>query len=109
MHHYRLIVIILFLLAGSGSTYAFSLELPQTFLDKEVNPQISEDLQALSPSHLARTADFFKVRINLLSPAIFVGEDFREYSREIAYFSIDRFINPGLSLPDIIFPFHTFL
>ncbi|CAN5125989.1 hypothetical protein BH23BAC2_BH23BAC2_20820 [soil metagenome] len=109
MHHYRLIVIFLFLISGSGFTYAFSSELPQTFLDKEVTSQLSEDFQTLSPSHLAGTAAFFKDRVNLLSPAILVGEDFREYSREIAYFSNNRFIKPGLPLPDIIFPFHTFL
>lgn len=107
MHTPRLILIFIFLLSGTIFSFAFSPDISQK--DNKVSAQIYEDLQILSPSHPTVTVDFYTQRAYFKSYAIPVGENFRKYSREEAYYATHRFIKPGLSLPALIFPFHSFL
>jgi hypothetical protein len=109
MKKIRLLAILLMLLSASNLGHAFSINAISLAIENEVNAQLSEDLVDLSASYLTTTADNLNIRVSFPSNAILAGEDFRLLSKTKAYYFSSRFLKPGLSLPDIIFPFHTFL
>ncbi|MCM4161114.1 hypothetical protein FHG64_08245 [Antarcticibacterium flavum] len=109
MNILRFILILLLLVPTSGQTFAFSIEINDEPLLIEAGSQVSEDFQDLMPSRLSTSFDILKERIFPTYHAVQVKEDNREFSRSKAYSAQNRFITPGLSIPDIIFPFHTFL
>jgi hypothetical protein len=110
MHKFRLILLLLLLLIpASGQTFAFSIEINPYSQIIETGSQVSEDFQDLMPSRLSTSFDILKVRVFPGYPPILVTENNREFSRRRAYCAQSRFIIPGLSIPDTIFPFHTFL
>ncbi len=109
MQNIRLLAVFLMLLSASSTSYAFSLNVIPLPVDNEITSQLSEDLVDLSSSYLTTSADNFNTRISFPSGTILTGEDSRLLSKSKAYYSSSRLLEPGLSLPDIIFPFHTFL
>ncbi len=108
MHRLKLFLIFLFLINACKFTYAFSSNFHHSFSDQEVNFQFSEDISALSPGHLPSTEKLLKVKVNTPFTVNIIGENIEVSSREIAYLSTHRLIIPGLSLPEIIFPFSYF-
>lgn len=110
MQNLRLILILLLLLSGGISGHGFSSEMPETTPIKEYQTEISEDIPELSPSRISSsTSIFLPFRLHSSLGAIPVEVSARENSKAKAYFSCSRFIEPGLSLSDIIYPFHIFL
>lgn len=105
----KLILFFVLLVSTSGHSFAFSFEINDEPLQIEAGSQVSEDLQDLMPSRISPSFDILKERIFPGNPAILVKENIREFSRSKAYCAQCRFITPGLSIPDIIFPFHSFL
>lgn len=102
--------VLFMLLLASSSFHAFSIDAIPIPLDNKITAQqLSEDLVDLSASHLTTSIDNFNTRVNFPSSAILTGEDSRLLSKSRAYYFSCHFLVPGLSLPDIIFPFHTFL
>ncbi|CAM4123210.1 hypothetical protein [Gillisia limnaea] len=109
MQNIRLLAVFLMLLSASSPGHAFSINAIPQPLDNEITAQLSEDLVDLSASYRTTTVDNFNTRISFPSSTILTGEDSRLLSKSKAYFFSSQFLKPGLSLPDIIFPFHTFL
>ncbi len=109
MQKIRLLAVLLMLLSASSAVQAFSIKAIPLALDNEITAQLSEDLVDLSASYLTTIADNFNTRVSFPSSTILTGEDSRLQSKYKAYYVSCRFLKPGLSLPDIIFPFHTFL
>lgn len=109
MQKIRLLAVLLMLLSASSAGHAFSINAISLPLDREITAQLSEDLVDLSASYLTTTANNFNTRVSFPSIAILTGEDIRLLSKYKAYYFSSRFLEPGLSQPDIIFPFHTFL
>lgn len=109
MQNFRLIFVLIMLIFSSGPTYVFSLNTQQAFQEIETGAQISEDFQDLSPSRISASISVIQQHTFTGTPTILSEENCREYSRDKAYFSCSLLIEPGLSPPDIIFPFHTFL
>lgn len=110
MYNLKLILIVILLLLGSsGTNDSFSSERLPFHLENEVGSQVAEDLQELSPSRISSSVDYFQKRIQTYPHATLFVRNSKKISREKAYFSFTHLIEPGLSPPDIIFPFHTFL
>lgn len=109
MQNIKLLAVLLMLLSAGSAGHAFSLNTITLPLDKEITAQLSEDLVDLSTSYRTTTADNFNTRISFPTSTILTGEDSRLLSKSKAYYFSSQFLKPGLSLPDIIFPFHTFL
>lgn len=103
-------IVILLLLSNSAANDSFSSERLSFHVENEVGSQVSEDLQELSPSRISASVDYSQKRIPSFFPhSTPSAENSEKISRENAYFSFTHLIEPGLSPPDIIFPFHTFL
>ena len=109
MFSFRFFLILILLLSGGSTTYLYASELEQFHFDDQIEAQFSEDFGGLSPSHLSTSKDFLNNGSTNYSTNFKYEENTRVQSKTKAYFSINRFIEPGLSLPDIIFPFHIFL
>lgn len=109
MQNLKWILVLVLLLNCGGINYVFSSEVHQSKLNTEAGTQISVDIQELSPSRISTSISFFQERVFPGSHKILSEENCREYSSDKAYFSKSLLIEPGLSPPDIIFPFHTFL
>ena len=109
MSSLRLVLILFLLLTASSTINMFASEIEQTHWNYDVEGQISEDLSELSPSHLSALPDIFKIRPGFSSKTFISEESSRSFSKSKAYFSSNRFIEPGLSKSDLIFPFHIFL
>lgn len=110
MQNFWLVVGFFLLLTGGNTGYGNLSETPANLFEKDVRVQFSEEFEELSPGHVSTsTTEVLNSRSNLLSPAIPAKENSREYSKSKTFFSVYRFIEPGLSLADILFPFHVFL
>jgi len=109
MQNLRLIFVLLMLIFSSGPAYVFSADTQSAFEDTDTGSLISEDFQDLSPSRISTSISFLPEQTFTGSHTIFSEENCRAYSRDKAYLSSSLLIEPGLSPPDIIFPFHTFL
>ncbi len=109
MQNIRTLGVLFMLLLASSSFHAFSTDVNPISLDNEITAQLSEDLVDLSTSHLTTSIDNFNTRLSFPSIAILTGEDSRLLSKSRAYYFSSHFLVPGLSLPDILFPYHTFL
>lgn len=109
MHRIKLILIFLFLINAIKSNLAFSSNFPHSFSDQALNFHLSENIYTLSPGHLPSSQKLSNVKVSTPIIFIVIGENIEVSSRENTYFSTHRLIIPGLSLPEIIFPFHTFL
>lgn len=109
MGNWKLMFVFLLLMGGS-TNFLFSSELPKSGSENTATSYFAEDFQELSPSRLSNsTIDFLNYRFSSsCSTAIPTEEKWCDYSRSKAYFSSSRFIKPGLSLTEIIFPFHFF-
>jgi hypothetical protein len=109
MPNFRLLFIFILLLSSSITTCLNASETDHIAVDSKIESQFSEDLEDLAYSHLSVSKDFLKDRSKEYSTNFKYNENTRKLSRDKAYFSGHRFIQPGLSLPEIIFPFHIFL
>jgi hypothetical protein len=109
MQNLKLILALFLLLTGGGMDYAFSLDKIAFHTNLDKGFELSEDFQELSPSRISSTVDFFQKILDPVHPPILSDENSRESSSDKRYYSEFRFIEPGLGLSDIIFPFHTFL
>lgn len=109
MQNLKLILALFLLLTGGGADYAFSSDKITFEANPDTGFELSEDFQELSPTRISSTVDYFQKRLDPVHPLILSDENCREFSRDKGYFSAFRLIEPGLSLFDIIFPFHTFL
>jgi len=109
MQNIRLLGVLFMLLLASSSFHALSIDAIPVPLNNEIASQLSEDVLDLSASHLTTSIDTFSNRVYFPSSAILTGEDSRILSKSRAYYFTSHYLVPGLSLPDIIFPFHTFL
>lgn len=109
MQHIRLLAVLFLLLSAKTAGYAISLNTAPLNLCDEITVLLSEDQVDLSTSYLTTITDNFNLRPSSLLSTVPTGEDIRLLSRTKAYYYNSRFLKPGLSLPDIIFPFHTFL
>lgn len=109
MPNIRLLAIVLMLLSAGTTTYALSSNVISFSVDKEISSQLVEDQFESSGFYLTTSAENFNTRLSFPSPALLPVEDSQLLSKYRAYYSISRFLEPGLSLPDLIFPFHTFL
>lgn len=107
MSYHRLVLILILLITGSIHMYASVTDQPH--FAGEVESHFSEDSGDLSPGHLSISKDSFKNRVAFHSISFKGEENTREYSKAKAYFLTNRFIEPGLNLSAIIFPFHIFL
>ncbi|MDT0689979.1 hypothetical protein RM549_09305 [Salegentibacter sp. F188] len=105
----KLVLILLLLLCGGSSFTMSASEIDHPEINNELKTQFSEDPGDLSPSYLSTSNFLFKNRLSYYSIAFLGEENSREQSRSKAYFLVHRFIEPGLSLIDIIYPFHIFL
>ncbi len=109
MQNIRLLAVLLILLSAKSAGYAFSINAVPLSLCNEITVLLSEDRIDLSTSYLTTISDNLHNRISYPSGTIPTGEDIRILSKSKGYYISSRFLEPGLSLPDIIFPFHTFL
>ena len=109
MSSLRWVLILFLLLSGSSTINIFASEREQSHWNYDVENQISVDLSELSPSHLSALPDIFKIKPGFSSKTFISEESSRSFSKSKAYFSSNRFIEPGLSKSDLIFPFHIFL
>jgi len=109
MKNVRIIALLVLLLSGSSIGFSFPSGINPVPLEKENTSQLCEELQDLSSSHLVTSVDFSNKRVSSSSSPFATIENSREISRFKGYFSIRTSIEPGLSLADIIFPFHSFL
>lgn len=109
MPYFRLVIIFILLLSSSITNCLNASETGSFVIDSEIESQFSEDLGDLAHSHLSVSKDYLKDRSKEYSTNFKYNENTRKLSRAKAYFSVHRFIQPGLSLPEIIFPFHIFL
>ncbi len=108
MLNFRLLAV-LFILVFANARHAFSINaIPQGLCD-EVSILLSEDHVDLSTPFLTTVSDNFYYQISFPSGDIPTESDIRLLTKSKAYYNSSCFIKPGLSLPDIIFPFHTFL
>jgi hypothetical protein len=109
MRNIRLLAVLLILLSAKSAGYAFSINTVPLTLCNEITVLLSEDRIDLSTSHLTTISDNLNNCVSFASNIIPTGEDIRLLSKSKAYYISSRFLKPGLRLPDIIFPFHTFL
>tara|TARA_R100000935_G_C2779414_1_gene141036 strand:+ start:461 stop:790 length:330 start_codon:yes stop_codon:yes gene_type:complete len=109
MQNIRLLAVVFMLLSAGSTTYAFSSNDFSLPVEKEVNSQLVEAQFEFSASYLTTYAENLNTRLSFPSNALLPAEDSRLLSKSRAYYSISRLLEPGLSLPDLIFPFHTFL
>ncbi len=108
MLNFRLLSV-LFILVFANAGHAFSINaVPQGLCDK-VSILLTEDHVDLSTPFLTTVSDNFHYHVSFPSGVIPTESDIRLLTKSKAYYYSSRFLKPGLSLPDIIFPFHTFL
>lgn len=109
MNQVRILALLLLLLSGNSFGFAIPAGNGQVSLENENSFDLTEDYQDLSFSNLVQSLDLFTKRFPISSEAILLYRDSKEISRSKSYFSNSYLIEPGLSLKDIIFPFHSFL
>lgn len=109
MYYFKLIFLFFLLYAGKQTVTAHEPAGALLISGSSFNLAFSEDIQSSSPCHLAAKIDFSIDRISPSSPAIFFKENNNYLPVYKAFISKGQIPEPGLSLGDIIFPFHTFL
>ena len=109
MNQVRILAVLLLLLSGSNTGFAFTSGVAQFSLENDSPAQLSEDLHDLSCSFLLKALDLFNKKAPVTLLPFDRTENSRENSRSKGYLSISNLIEPGLSLAAIIFPFHSFL
>ena len=100
---------LLILLLGSGS---FCFSVPTDILKlsgNELSDNFAADIQELSTSNLVTPFDLFNKKTPSSPTAVLIVDNQRTVTKSKYYYSYSYLIQPGLSLQDIIFPFHSFL
>ena len=109
MHYLRLYHIVILLLISGSASYGFSSEsVNQKWLTIN-DTELSEDFSEISESHISTSIDLIKNQGKFSFSVLPSEENSSEYSKNKAYLISSRFIEPGLGLAEIIFPFHSFL
>ncbi|WP_034917207.1 hypothetical protein [Gillisia sp. CAL575] len=108
MHDFRLLAVLL-ILVFTNAAQAFSINEVSQGLGVEVSISLSEDHIDLSTPFPTTACNNFYNHISFPSGYIPTESDLRILTKSEKYYINSRFIKPGLSIPDIIFPFHTFL
>jgi len=97
------------MLSGGSTMNLYALDLEPFHSENKTEAEFSEDLGFISAIHLSTSQDFLNNRFGKCLTSFKYAENTSEQSKSKAYFSENRFIEPGLSLSDLIFPFHIFL
>jgi len=109
MQNKRLLVLLLILLTAKIAGYAFSKNEVSQTIGEEITVVLSQDRIDSSTSYLTTKFENFNNYVSFISINLPVGEDIRLLTKFKAYYNSSRFLKPGLSLLDILYPFHTFL
>lgn len=100
--------LLLLLLWGSTGPAFATPSVEDRFEENQLAPQVSEDFGELPFSTLTNPS-FNSARNFLSGIDQYVFHSLYDTGEAKRYLLISRSIDPGLGVPEIIFPFHTFL
>lgn len=109
MKQLQFIAVLIVLLCCSNLGLAYTPQEDAVTIENEQIAQFSEDFQDASDYILVPAADLVVKRVPVIVYHLVATENSQKNSREKSYFSYSYLIEPGLTLVDIVFPFHSFL
>lgn len=109
MQNIRFLALLILVFSTASTSYAHSFTFAKIAAEQQNIPDLFEDITEGSPAWLSVTAEVVKSRLPFIPVAFLPENTYKGFSKAKAYYAGSRFLEPGLSLQDIIFPFHTFL